>query len=136
MPPRLGPIACAAPLYGEEGVAVAGSPFSGALLGLVFVVLAFARSLRARLLLAAAAMAILGCGHVLSLWSSIDGWTASGNPIAVLGALVLGRTGLSHEGAVSLPRSRGQSDYAALCFDLESESPIDWSFSSNSMGLM
>ncbi|MEJ7570205.1 MAG: hypothetical protein WKF41_18320 [Gaiellaceae bacterium] len=39
-------------------------------------------------------------------------------------------------GSVSLPRSRGQSDYAALCFDLESESPIDWSFSSNSMGLM
>jgi hypothetical protein len=68
-----------------------------ALLGLVFVVLAFVRSLRARSPLAAAAMALVGCGHVLSLWSSIEGWTASGNPIAVLGALVLGRTGLVHE---------------------------------------
>ena len=68
-----------------------------ALFGLVFVVLAFARSIRVRSLLAAVATAVVGCGHVLSLWSSIEAWTASGNPVAVLGALVLGRTGLAHE---------------------------------------
>ncbi len=67
-----------------------------ALAGLVFVVLAFARSIRVRSALAAVATAGVGCGHVLSLWSSIDAWTASGNPVAVLGALVLGRTGLPH----------------------------------------
>jgi hypothetical protein len=44
-------------------------------------------------------MTILGCGHVLSLWGSMDGWAASGNPIAALGALVLGRTGLVHDAA-------------------------------------
>jgi len=70
-----------------------------ALFGLVFVVLAFARSIRVRSILAAMATAVVGCGHVLSLWSSVDAWTASGNPVAVLGALVLGRTGLAHESA-------------------------------------
>jgi hypothetical protein len=73
-----------------------------ALIGFVFAMVAFVRSLRERLLLVAAAMLVVGYGHVLALVSSIDASSASGNPVAVLGLLVLGRMATPHEGESAL----------------------------------
>jgi hypothetical protein len=73
-----------------------------ALIGFVFAMVALVRSLRERLLLVAGATLVVGYGHVLALVSSIDALRASGNPVAVLGVLVLGRLAPPHEGRSAL----------------------------------
>ena len=65
-----------------------------AAIGFVFAVIACTRALRERLFWVVGATFLVGCCHVLAFVTSFHSLRASGNPVAVLGLLVLGRIAL------------------------------------------